>query len=115
MEHNDRNRDSSRRKMHYSPNLLSCLNNAISNRVVITLEYDSRENQQTTRKVEPMALVYKNRKRNVVGWCHLREDWRSFRLDRIEMIKLHGDTFDGKDGFNIADFEGDDDQNDEEE
>lgn len=115
MEHNDKNRESGRRKMHYSPNLLSCINNAVDNRVVITLEYDSRENQQTTRKVEPMALVYKNRKRNLVGWCHLREDWRSFRLDRIEMIKLHSDTFDRKDGFNIADFEGDDDQNDEEE
>ena len=101
--------------MHYSPNLLSCINNAVDNRVVVTIEYESRENEQTIRKVEPMALVYKNRKRNLVGWCHLRDDWRSFRLDRIDMVKLHKDTFDQRDGFNVSEFEGDDEQSDEEE
>lgn len=114
MDNNDNNREGGRRKMHYSPNLLSCINNAIDNRVIVTLEYDSRENAQTTRKVEPMALVYKNRKRNLVGWCQLREDWRSFRLDRIEMVKLHTQTFDKRDGFNVSEFEGDDDTDNEE-
>ena len=50
MQKNDNQRDSGRRKMHYSPNLLSCVNNAIDNRVLVTIEYDSRENEQTTRK-----------------------------------------------------------------
>ena len=115
MHKTDNQRDSGRRKMHYSPNLLSCVNNAIENKVLVTIEYDSRENEQTTRKLEPMALVYKNRKRNLVAWCHLREDWRSFRLDRIEMVKLHKDAFSLRDGFNVADFEGDDESFEEEE
>ena len=113
MQKNDNQRDSGRRKMHYSPNLFSCVNNAIDNRVLVTIEYDSRENEQTTRKLEPMALVYKNRKRNLVAWCHLREDWRSFRLDRIDMVKLHTATFDLRDGFNIEEFEGDDEPTEE--
>ena len=115
MQKNDNQRDSGRRKMHYSPNMLSCVNNAIDNRVLVTIEYDSGENEKTTRKLEAMALVYKNRKRNLVAWCHLRDDWRSFRLDRIEMVKLHTDTFNLRDGFNVADFEGDDDSNDDDE
>lgn len=56
-----------------------------------------------------MALVYKNRKRNLVGWCHLRDDWRSFRIDRIEMIKLHFENFTPREGFDVTEFEGDDD------
>jgi len=113
MQKNDNQQDSGRRKMHYSPNLLSCVNNAIDNKALVTIEYDSSENEQTTRKLEPVALVYKNRKRNLVAWCHLREDWRSFRLDRIAMVKLHITKFDLRDGFNIADFEGDDESDDD--
>lgn len=109
MQNHEKNRDGGRRKMHYSPNLLSCINNAIDNRVLVTIEYDSRENEHTTRQLEPMALVYKNRKRNLVGWCHLREDWRSFRLDRIDMVKLHTSTFDKRENFDVTEFEGDDD------
>jgi predicted DNA-binding transcriptional regulator YafY len=109
MQSTDNQRDSGRRKMHYSPNLLSCVNNALDNKVLLTIEYDSRENELTTRKLEPMALVYKNRKRNLVAWCQLREDWRSFRLDRIDMVKLHKESFEPRAGFNAADFEGDDD------
>lgn len=108
MDNHENNRENGKRKMHYSPNLLSCINNAIDNRVIVTLEYDSRENGQTTRRVEPMALVYKNRKRNLVAWCQLREDWRSFRLDRIEMVKLHTQTFEKRDDFELSEFEGDD-------
>lgn len=109
MYNQDSNKDSGKRKMHYSPNLLSCLHNAMDHNFLLTIEYDSRENEQTTRKLEPMALVYKNRKRNLVAWCQLRNDWRSFRLDRIEMVKLHTEKFEKRDGFNLADFEGDDD------
>ncbi|MFT4969969.1 MAG: putative DNA-binding transcriptional regulator YafY [Chitinophagales bacterium] len=109
MQNHDNNKDGGRRKMHYSPNLLSCLNNAIENHMLVTIQYDSRENEQTTRQLEPMALVYKNRKRNLAAWCHLREDWRSFRLDRIDMIKLHTQTFDDREGFDVTEFERDDD------
>jgi predicted DNA-binding transcriptional regulator YafY len=108
MKKNENNRDGGRRKMHYSPNLLSCINNSIDNHVIVTIEYASRESEKTIRQVEPMALVYKNRKRNLVGWCHLREDWRSFRLDRIDMVKLHATIFDKRTDFDVTEFEGDD-------
>ena len=108
---NDNYNDSNRRKrMHFSPNLLACVNNAIANNVLVSMEYESSDNEITERKVEPMALVYKNRKRNLVAWCHLRNDWRSFRLDRIEMIKLNKDSFNPRENFNVSEFEGDDDE-----
>ncbi len=95
-------------RMHYSPNLLSCINNAIENRALSTLSYSSKDNEITIRTIEPMAVIYKNNKRHLVAWCRLREDWRTFRLDRIELLKLHKDTFKARDDFDVSMFESDD-------
>lgn len=96
-----------RKQMHYSPNLLSTLNNAIDNCKLATLEYDSREKGVSVREVEPMAIVYKDRKRHLVAWCRLRGDYRSFRLDRLNCIKLKQEEFARKQDFKIENFQDD--------
>lgn len=103
-EKND-NKRHSRRQMHYSPNLLDAIDNAIANKKLAILEYSDGDFEVTTRTVEPMAMIYKNRKRNLVAWCQLREDWRTFRLDRVEMFKLTNENFNPREDFNLADFE----------
>jgi predicted DNA-binding transcriptional regulator YafY len=96
-----------RKQMHYSPNLLSTLNNAIDNNKVASIEYDSREKGVSTREVEPMAIVYKERKRHLVAWCRLRGDYRSFRLDRLNSIKLKQEEFSRRNDFRVEDFQDD--------
>ena len=91
--------------MHYSPNLLNTIHNAIDNLRVISLEYDSHEKGISIRYIEPMALVYKDGKRHLVGWCRLRNDYRSFRLDRLITIKLNAEIFTPKNDFNVSDFQ----------
>lgn len=92
--------------MHYSPNLISTINNAINLRKKITIEYDSREKGITHRDIEPMGIVYRQGKRNLVGWCLLRNDWRTFRMDRLNCIKVNlKQDFIPREGFNIEDFE----------
>jgi predicted DNA-binding transcriptional regulator YafY len=92
-------------QMHYSPNLLSTINNAIDNHKIATIEYDSREKGVTIRDIEPMALVYKDGKRHLVGFCHLRNEYRSFRLDRLNMIKLKQEEFQPRQDFDINQFQ----------
>ena len=96
-----------RKQMHYSPNLLSTLNNAIDNHKLATIEYDSRERGITLREIEPMAIVYKERKRHLVAWCKLRNDYRSFRLDRLNCVKLKQEEFSRRNDFKIDDFQDD--------
>ncbi|MFN8286376.1 MAG: WYL domain-containing protein [Chitinophagales bacterium] len=98
---------SQRKQMHYSPNLLSTINNSIDNCKIATIEYDSREKGISSRVIEPMAIVYKDRKRHLVAWCHLRNDYRSFRLDRLNMIKLKNEEFKRRQDFKIDDFQDD--------
>jgi predicted DNA-binding transcriptional regulator YafY len=94
-----------RKQMHYSPNLLSTLNNAIDNCKTAIIEYDSREKGVSLREVEPMAIVYKERKRHLVAWCRLRNDYRSFRLDRLNSIKLKQEEVARRQDFKIDDFQ----------
>ncbi len=96
-----------RKQMHYSPNLLSTISNAIENRKVVTLEYESNEKGITVRNIEPMAVVYKDRKRHLAGWCRLRNDYRSFRLDRLNSIKLNSEQFSPREDFKIENFQDD--------
>lgn len=94
-----------RKQMHYSPNLLSTIQNAIENHKVAVIEYDSKEKGISHRDIEPMAIVYKDRKRHIVGWCRLRNDYRSFRLDRLNAIKLMGETFPWREDFAVENFQ----------
>ncbi|MES2622357.1 MAG: WYL domain-containing protein [Bacteroidota bacterium] len=96
-----------RKQMHYSPNLLSVISNAIDNRKVATIEYDSYEKGVTIREVEPIAVVYKDRRRTLVAWCRLRNDYRPFRLDKLNCIKLNQEEFTRRQDFNINDFQDD--------
>jgi proteasome accessory factor B len=50
----------------------------------VTLTYQAATNGLTTRRdLDPYAMVYREGSWLVVGWCHLRQDVRSFRVDRI--------------------------------
>lgn len=95
----------SQKQMHYSPNLLNTIVNAVENCKVAVIEYDSSSKGVSVREIEPMAIVYKERKRHLVGWCRLRGDYRSFRLDRLNSIKLKKEEFNRRNDFNVAEFE----------
>ena len=92
------------KQLHYSPNLLSTINNGIENGRVLHLEYDSNEKGVSSRDVEPMAVIYRSRKRNLVAWCRLRSDYRCFRLDRINLVNLLREEFSAREDFNVDDF-----------
>lgn len=110
-DRNDRTENGfSRQQLHYSPNLLSSINNAIENTRLVTIEYDSREKGVSLRDAEPMSIIYKHGKRHLVGWCRLREDYRSFRLDRITTIKVKSSTFAPRPDFDLAKIESQMDQ-----
>lgn len=49
----------------------------------VHLRYQSSQNTETEREVDPYGLAYHQHNWYVVGYCHLRDDLRSFRLDRV--------------------------------
>lgn len=67
----------------------SLLEGATRNRKRVTLNYRSASTGELqTREIDPYGLCYRERSWLLVGHCHLRKDTRSFRLDRIDELKV---------------------------
>ncbi|MEO2204870.1 YafY family protein [Paenibacillus pabuli] len=63
------------------------------------LHHKSGEKQLNYRLVDPYRIIYWNSKWYVIGFCHLRNDIRSFRVDRIESLMLTENKFNRPENF----------------
>ncbi|MCC2507104.1 MULTISPECIES: helix-turn-helix transcriptional regulator [Bacillus cereus group] len=68
------------------------------------LYYKSEKKQLNYRLVNPYRIIYWNNKWYVIGFCHLRNDIRSFRVDRIENLMLTENKFNRPENFSARDF-----------
>jgi predicted DNA-binding transcriptional regulator YafY len=55
--------------------------------------YRSRDGSDTRRQVEPHSLVNLGRRWYLVAWDRGREDWRTFRVDRLDRPAATGARF----------------------
>jgi predicted DNA-binding transcriptional regulator YafY len=55
----------------------------------------------TQRQVDPYALVHRTGWWYLVGYCHMREALRTFRIDRIQGLELLDKTFQVPDDFDV--------------
>lgn len=62
---------------------LLALSSAIRDGVRVRFDYRSRSGSATQRRVEPYRLVATGRRWYLFAWDPDRDDWRSFRVDRI--------------------------------
>lgn len=108
--HNNRKSDGQNKgvivKESYSQNLIGTINNAVRQDKLLTIIYYSKEKGLTERVLEPMDIVIRGGRKNLVGWCRLRNDWRTFRIDRINFIKVHMDEkFEPREDYRRENFE----------
>ncbi|QUW20729.1 YafY family transcriptional regulator [Sporosarcina sp. Marseille-Q4063] len=68
------------------------------------LYHKSGEGQSKYRLVDPYRIIYWNNKWYVIGFCHLRNDIRSFRIDRMENLMLAENKFNRPENFSARDF-----------
>ncbi|MCU1807943.1 MAG: helix-turn-helix transcriptional regulator [Bacillota bacterium] len=68
------------------------------------LYHKSGEKQLNYRLVDPYRIIYWNNKWYVIGFCHLRNDIRSFRVDRIESLMLTENKCNRPENFSARDF-----------
>ena len=68
---------------------------------VVELEYSAASNQEANkRQVGPYFIYGHEGCWYLVAWCRLRQDWRTFSLDRIRSLKMRMEYFQEKEGFN---------------
>lgn len=72
---------------------LDLINEAINDGRLLRFVYTSNKGETLDRTVEPMALILKDSLWYLYGYCRLREDFRMFRLSRINDLQLCAERF----------------------
>lgn len=72
---------------------LGRLRSAIHEQQRVRLDYRDRQGDATERTLRPLGLYFWGSTWTLGAWCELREDFRNFRLDRIESMEVLDSTF----------------------
>ena len=72
---------------------LAVLGEAIAAREIVTFAYTDARQAGTERRVEPYRHVHHLLRWYLLGWDLRRQDWRVFRLDRVENLRRTAQTF----------------------
>jgi len=75
---------------------LSVVQSALLSRHPLKIEYTSDKKENTCRVIEPFAIYSTVENWVLIAWCRLRNDFREFRLDRIEALAVLPEVFEVK-------------------
>jgi len=68
------------------PNLLQTILSSINDKFIIEINYTNADDNKSLRDLEAVGISYTHPSWYLSAWCHLRKEYRIFRLDRIENI-----------------------------
>lgn len=89
-----------------SSEMLPRIRRAIIQRRVVHFAYHARMadeigGAQTTRDANPYGLMHVNNQWYMIAYCHLRQDVRNFRVDRIDHLEVLSQTFQRPADYNV--------------
>lgn len=67
---------------------VAALRQAVREQRKVLLVYRDEADRMTERVIWPIGISYFDAQRLVIGWCELRNDFRSFRTDRMVQAKV---------------------------
>lgn len=59
----------------------------------VAFSYVDAKGAASVREVDPLGIVYMQQTSMLLAWCHLRLDFRAFRLDRMDDLARTGKSF----------------------
>lgn len=80
---------------------LASLRRGVNEKRRVRFDYVDRSGRTTTRTVRPVCLTFWGTTWLAAAWCELREDFRSFRPDRMGAVELLDDTFEDEEGKDL--------------
>jgi predicted DNA-binding transcriptional regulator YafY len=69
----------------------------------LRFRYRSSRDEESERLLDPYGIAFHNGRWYVVGWDHLRDAMRTFRLDRILDLERTRESFEAPEGFDLMD------------
>ncbi|MEZ4736790.1 MAG: YafY family protein [Caldilineaceae bacterium] len=84
--------------------VVSTVSLAVQRQIQVELHYQALTGEETQRAVDPYGVLYRNGYWYMAGYCHLRQDLRAFRLDRVVRVQLATATFVRPTAFDMLAF-----------
>jgi predicted DNA-binding transcriptional regulator YafY len=83
---------------------LKPLRQACRRKLKVRFEYTDLGGQVSQRTVRPLALLFWGRAWTLAAWCELRQDFRSFRVDRVRQPRTGPEGFKDEPGKSLKDL-----------
>ncbi|RNL56938.1 helix-turn-helix transcriptional regulator [Pedobacter jejuensis] len=80
-------------RLRFNYEYLSLIQNAITEKNIIELEYKNAKDETSKREVEPIGLIFYAFSWHLIAWCHFRNQYRDFNLTRIVFLRNHEKPF----------------------
>ncbi len=88
----------------YPLHWLGQLRQAIRQRHRLHIGYRDETGRSSERPIRPLGLFFWGQTWTLCGWCELRDDFRNFRVDRVQTLHDSGETFELAPGQRLEDF-----------
>jgi predicted DNA-binding transcriptional regulator YafY len=88
----------------YPVSLVGLLRGAVVEHRKARFGYSREDGEASRRTVHPLGLFYWGATWTLVAWCELRDDFRSFRLDRLADLEITPEPFTPQSGQTLEDF-----------
>ena len=83
---------------------LDVLHDACTDRKVLSFAYVREDGAPSQRSVRPLALYFWSGVWTLATWCELRNDFRTFRIDRMQQVETTPRSFTQRRGQRLEDF-----------
>lgn len=91
-------------RLHSEATYLSDIQLGITNQKQIKLTYENLKTESTSRFVEPIGLVFYAFAWHLIAYCHLRNEYRDFKLLRIRSLQLTENPFEIKKHIALGEY-----------
>lgn len=83
---------------------LDVIQSAINSNTVLAVTYKDVASKASQREIWPLGLFFWGKVWTLTAWCELRQDFRNFRLDRIDSVKCLKRRFTPVPGRQLEDY-----------
>ncbi|WP_299879265.1 YafY family protein [uncultured Cocleimonas sp.] len=84
--------------------MMTQVRKAADNRFKLSMQYTRADGTASERTIWPLGLFFWGSIWTIGAWCELRQEFRVFRLDRIQVLKVLADSYPHEKGKTLEDM-----------
>lgn len=92
------------KRLHSDVEYLSLLQNAIADKNIIAIKYKNYKEEISERRLEPIGLIFYAFSWHLIGYCHLRNSYRDFKVNNILQLNCSSLPFTLTEHISINDY-----------